>query len=308
MVTAVFAAFSWSLNFVAPYIAGPYSLYDLAVTRFLFSGILGFLLFIAVRKQGASTMMGDWLVAAWLGLIGYVGYFMTIMAAVQFAGPIIPPAIVAMVPVVLGITGNRGPQASSWTALSVPLGIIVFGLLVVNWPGLVAVLDGLSLKIVIGIAISFGAVLLWTLFALTNESVLKKRPAIDVRKWTAMMMIGCAVEIALFVPVAAHLSLLNFPGVGMQWPSFGIVLFCSFVLAALGSIAGSCAWTIASKRLPIGLAGQLIATETIFATAFGLIASHRWPTLNEAVGIGTIFCGVIATLRLLHAPRSVTIQ
>ncbi|WP_321882864.1 DMT family transporter [Paraburkholderia bannensis] len=310
VLAAVFAAFSWSLNFVAPYVVGPYSIYDLAVTRFLISGVLGLLLFCAVRNRGARTTARDWMVAAWLGFVGYVGYFVTIMAAVRFAGPIIPPAIVATVPVVLAIAGNQGAQATSWRVLSLPLGFILLGLLMVNWTGLVAAFDGLSLGVVAGIAISFGAVSLWTAFALSNRNALKKRPMMDPRKWTAMMMIGGAVEIALFVPVAAHMALLNLVSLGPQWPSFGLILASSLVLAAVGSIAGSWAWTIASRRLPIGLAGQLIVTETVFATSFGLVASHRWPTTNEAAGIGAIVCGVIIALKVLHSsavePQKIT--
>ncbi|WP_321913243.1 DMT family transporter [Paraburkholderia sp. J11-2] len=298
VAAAVFAAFSWSLNFVAPYVVGPYTIYDMAVTRFLLSGILGLLLFVAVKDRGARTATGDWLVAAWLGFVGYVGYFVTIMAAVRFAGPIIPPAIVATVPVVLAIAGNQGPQATSWRVLSLPLGFIALGLVMVNWPGLIAALNGLSASVIAGVAISFGAVSLWTAFALSNRNALKKRPTMDPRKWTAMMMIGGAIEIALFVPVATHLSLLNFASLGLQWPAFGIILLSSLVLAAVGSIAGSWAWTIASKRLPIGLAGQLIVTETVFATSFGLVASRRWPTFNEAVGVGAIVCGVVLALKV----------
>lgn len=307
VLAAVFAAFSWSLNFVAPYVLGPYSIYDLAVARFLISGVLGLLLFFAVKDRGARTTAGDWAVAAWLAFVGYVGYFVTIMAAVRFAGPIIPPAIVATVPVVLAIAGNQGPQATSWRILSLPLGFILLGLLMVNWPGLVAALDGLSLTAIAGIAISFGAVSLWTAFALSNQNALKKRPMMDPRKWTAMMMIGGAIEIALFVPVATHLSLLNLVSLGWNWPPLGIILVSSLVLATMGSIAGSWAWTIASKCLPIGLAGQLIVTETVFATTFGLVASHRWPTFNEAVGVGAIVCGVVIALKVLH-PSTIETQ
>lgn len=301
---AVFAAFSWSLNFVAPYVIGPYSIYDLAVTRFLLSGILGGILFIAVKDRGAHATLGDWLVAAWLGLVGYVGYFVTIMSAVRFAGPIVPPAIVATVPVVLAVVGNQGTQATSWRVLSIPLGFITLGLLMVNSSGLAEALGGLSTSVIAGIAISFGAVSLWTAFALSNRNALRKRPTMDPSKWTAMMMIAGALEIALFIPIAVPLSLLNITRLGIQWTSFGLVLTSSLVLAAVGSIGGSWAWTIASKTLPIGLAGQLIVTETVFATSFGLVASHRWPTFDEAFGIGAIVCGVVIALKVLHSPAA----
>ncbi|MFM0132759.1 hypothetical protein [Paraburkholderia sediminicola] len=64
ILAAVFAAFSWSLNFAAPYIVGPYSIYDLAVTRFLLSGMLGVALFVAVKRKGLQLSLRDWFVAA----------------------------------------------------------------------------------------------------------------------------------------------------------------------------------------------------------------------------------------------------
>jgi hypothetical protein len=65
---------------------------------------------------------------------------------------------------------------------------------------------------------------------------------------------------------------------------FAPVLLTSIALAALGSIAGSWAWTIASKRLPIGLASQLIA-------------SQWWPAWEEACGVACMVIGVVAALR-----------
>ncbi|MFM0132758.1 EamA family transporter [Paraburkholderia sediminicola] len=229
---------------------------------------------------------------------------MTVMAAVLFAGPIIPPAIVAMVPVVLAIVGNLGEKTVRWRMLSIPLGLLTLGLVLVNLSGLAEALGGMSIRVVVGIAISVGAVLLWTVFALTNRTALAARPTMDARMWTAMMMIGGAVEIMVFMPLAASTGLLNLTKIGIRWHDFAPVLLGSFILAVIGSIAGSWAWTIAAKRIPVGLAGQLIVTETVFATFFGLIATHRWPTWPEALGVISIVCGVVSALKVLQTPSS----
>jgi len=239
-------------------------------------------------------------VAAWLGFVGYVGYFVTIMAAVLIAGPVIPPAIVATVPVVLAIVGSLGDSPVSWRMLRVPLGLITLGLVLVNLSGFAAAVNGLSLQVVTGIAISFVAVSMWTLFAVMNRAALKRRVNVDARRWTAAMMIGGALEIALFIPIAATTGLLNIGRAGLLCPDFGIMLVASLIPAAAGSIAGSRAGTIASKRLPVGLAGQLIVTETVFATSFGLVASHRWPTWEEALGVASIVLGVVSALKVLQ--------
>ncbi|MFP3560127.1 hypothetical protein SB861_57535, partial [Paraburkholderia sp. SIMBA_049] len=82
--------------------------------------------------------------------------------------------------------------------------------------------------------------------------------------WTAMMMIGGAAEIMAFIPLAASTGLLKLTSLGVRLHDFLPVLLGSFTLAVIGSIAGSWAWTIAAKRIPVGLAGQLIVTETVF--------------------------------------------
>ncbi|MDR8400404.1 DMT family transporter [Paraburkholderia sp. USG1] len=297
VTAAVFAAFSWSLNFVAPYILGPYSIYDLAVCRFAISGLIGLVLLQKLRGRGSRLALHDWLVAAWLGFVGYVGYFLIIMAAVLFAGPIIPPAFVAMVPVVLSIAGNLGRQKVPWRGLCTPLMLMTLGLILVNRAGFAQALDGFSLRIGIGIGFSICAVALWTIFAVTNQGSLRSRPNMDARKWTAAMMVGGAVEIALFVPFGESMGLFNATRIGLHSGAFGQVLLASVALAAIGSLAGSWSWTIASKNIPIGLAGQLIVTETVFATSFGLLALRRWPTWEEATGIACMVVGVVAALR-----------
>ncbi|SOE68998.1 hypothetical protein SAMN05414139_03443 [Burkholderia sp. D7] len=296
---AIFAAFSWSLGFIAPYVTGAYSIYDLAVCRFLLSGILGLAILISLRGNGCRLSPLDWMVAAWLGFIGYVGYFVTIMAAVLYAGPVVPPAFVAVVPVVLAIAGNIGRGGVPWRSLALPLLLTIMGLLLVN-ASMVGIADDSTGSIGIGIGLSVAAVSLWTLFGLTNRAALRKRPAMDARIWTAAMVIGGSVETVAFVPIGASLGLLKIFQLGLRWDAFGPIFVAALALAAVGSIGGSWAWTIASRRLPIGLAGQLLVTETVFATSFGLIAHHRWPTWLEASGMTALLLGVVSAIGAFH--------
>ena len=300
VLAAVFAAFAWSLGFIAPYVIGPYSIYDLAVGRFLISGVfaVGILLAAPSRLRGLTAM--DWLVAAWLGLIGYVGYFLTLAAAVIYAGPVIPPAFVATVPVVLAIIGNFGPDRIAWRSLAPPLALALAGLLLVNLQGFTHHSDTPLGHTLLGIGFSIAAVALWTLFGISNQIALRKRPGMGALTWTGMMMLGGAIEVAAFIPLGLSLDLFHVPRLGLHWATAAPLIFSALALAVLGSIGASWAWSIATRRLPIGLAGQLIVTETIFATTFGLIARQRWPSVPEACGIALLLVGVIAAVGAFH--------
>jgi hypothetical protein len=40
VVAALLAALAWSLNFIVPFVIAPYSIFDLALFRFLISGLV----------------------------------------------------------------------------------------------------------------------------------------------------------------------------------------------------------------------------------------------------------------------------
>lgn len=308
VLAAVFAAFAWSLGFIAPYVIGPYSIYDLAVGRFLISGILALCILLAAPSQLRGLTALDWLVAAWLGLIGYVGYFLTIAAAVIYAGPVVPPAFVATVPVVLAIIGNFGPDRISWRSLVPPLALALVGLLLVNAQGFTRHTDTPLGHTLLGMGFSIAAVALWTLFGISNQAALRKRPGMGALTWTGLMMVGGALEVMAFIPLGLSLDLFHVPRLGLHWNMVEPLFFSALALAVLGSIGASWAWSIATRRLPIGLAGQLIVTETIFATIFGLIARQRWPSVYEACGIALLLVGVIAAVGAFHRAQQPAIS
>jgi drug/metabolite transporter (DMT)-like permease len=66
------------------------------------------------------------------------------------------------------------------------------------------------------------------------------------------------------------------------------------------NLGGALAWTIASQRLPVALAAQMITVEPTFGTIYGLLMHHRWPTLLETVGITALLVGVGIAIRVFH--------
>lgn len=296
---AVLASLTWSMNFVAPLVIGEYSIFDLAACRFLFSGLIGVLILIANINVLRQLTLRDWLVTAGLGFIGYVGYFIAVIIAATYAGPVVAPAFLGLVPVVLAISGNVRGEIS-WRLLHVPFALAALGLLLVNGQN-IARLEGQALTtLALGIGASITAVALWVWFGLANQKALMKRPGMNAWVWTAMMMIGGSLQTLMFIPVGHAMDAFHAPLIGFGQNAISHLYLPAFVLAAVASIGGAWAWTIASQRLPMALAGQLLSMEMVFATCLGLLFYYRWPSAPEAIGIALIVVGVVKAIGAFH--------
>jgi drug/metabolite transporter (DMT)-like permease len=288
IAAAVLAAVSWSLSFIVPFVIGRYSLFDFALVEFVFSGLLALGLLWRHSAAVRGLRREDWFAAWTLGLIGYVGYFLAVMGAAVYAGPVIAPAFLGLVPVVLAVAGNLRERTVAWRSLILPLALASAGLSLVNGSGLFRSGAMASRSPELGIALALLAVTLWTLFGLLNQTALAKRPRMDAGVWTALIMTGAAVAMLMFVPVGMSLGLFAMPRLGL-WGA-GLALFAN--------VGGAMAWTFASQRLPVALSAQLITMEPTSATILGLLVHRRWPTVAEAAGMALLLCGVLIAIRL----------
>lgn len=113
--------------------------------------------------------------------------------------------------------------------------------------------------------------------------------------WTAMM-IGGSLQTLVFIPAGAAMDVFQAPMLGFGQSAISHLYLPAFVLAAVASIGGAWAWTIASQRLPMALASQLLSMEMVFATCLGLLFYYRWSTAPEAMGITLIVVGVVKAI------------
>ncbi|WP_416424312.1 DMT family transporter [Pseudomonas sp. App30] len=294
IAAALFAALTWSMNFVAPLVIGDFTIYDLAACRFIISGLIGVSI-LAIRSKGVrGLVLQDWVAAAAIGFIGYVGYFMAVMIAATYAGPVIAPAFLGLVPVILAISGNLG-GGTLWRYLYLPFGMAATGLILVNVQTLTLPVHTPISTLLLGVAASISAVALWTWFGLANQKALARRPSMDAWVWTALMMIGGSVQTLVAIPLGMQLGVFTIGEAGLHLDinTATHLLLPAAMLAVVASILGAGAWTIASQRLPITLASQLLSMEMVFATCLGLAFHHRYPTVPEAIGIGLIVLGVV---------------
>ncbi len=118
---AVVATLSWALNFIAPYVVGAYTIHDLMIIRFLIAGALGVAVVVGYRTQLRRMRRSQLLLGASLGVIGYLGYSSCIAAGVMFAGPVLTPAFIGMVPILQALLGNATHKTLPWRRLAIPL-------------------------------------------------------------------------------------------------------------------------------------------------------------------------------------------
>jgi drug/metabolite transporter (DMT)-like permease len=66
----------------------------------------------------------------------------------------------------------------------------------------------------------------------------------------------------------------------------------------IGSWLAQYFWTLASRRLPLAFAAQLIVSETLFALVYGFAYEGRAPAPHEWAGGSLLLAGVFAGVRL----------
>lgn len=298
IVLAVIATLGWALNFIAPYVTGNYSLYDLMTVRFLIVGVLGVAGVLLCRAQLRLLRPGQRWLAAALGALGCLGYGLCIGAGVMFGGPVLTPAFVGMVPVLLALIGNTRHKTVQWRRLAAPLACLTTGLLLSNLSSLHQPSSG-NRSWLAGVLFSLSAVGLWLGFSVINQKQLADLPAQVTRLWTALMLLGAGGTTLCLLPVMHTLGLLTLPSRGFGFAHAGPLYAWSLAIAMMSTVLGAWAWNAASRRLPMVLSGQLIALESLFATLLGLGFDGRWPSLMETAGLIAVLGGVIMAVRII---------
>lgn len=299
LILAVVATLSWALNFIAPHVTGAYTIYDLMIVRFLIAGTLGLGVVLLYRAQLRLLRREQVLLAAGLGVIGYLGYSACIAAGIIFGGPVLTPAFIGIVPVLLALLGNATAKTIQWRKLAIPLAFLTVGLVLSNLGAVhQPVADNGSW--LMGLVFSMGAVALWLAFSWLNQQALLKLESSASGAWTGLMMAGAGLGTLCLLPAVQALDLLKLPSLGFSLDVAGRLYLWGFVIALMSSVVGAWAWNAASRRLPMVLSGQLIALESLFATLLGLWFHHRLPTLSETSGLAAVLVGVVMAVRIIR--------
>ncbi|MCF3639483.1 DMT family transporter [Rhizobium sp. TRM95111] len=288
----------WGLTFVAPRAVEPFSAWDLTVARYGTFGAASLLLMLHPRFRPRGLSRRQWAVGLLLGGAGYVGYFVAAASAVRFAGAAIPPLVIGTMPVVLAIIANRRERTVPWRPLVPPLALIAGGVAVVNASALVSVGPDGGEAIALGLVSAVAALAIWVTYGLANAAVMRTASAPDGLHWTGVQGIGAAIGSIALLPLT---SLASPHPAGL--PDIVPFAVWALVMGLAGSWLATACWALASARLPLALAAQLIVAETVFGLAYGFLFEARWPVAAEWLGAALQLVGVTVAIRLFGRQR-----
>ncbi len=294
----------WGLSFIAPLAVAPYTAFDVTAGRYLVFGIASAVILLATRRDVLRTLSHtEWRTALWLGLLGYVVYYLLVAFAVQLAGAALPALVVGCLPILLAIYANFRDRAIAWRALLAPLAAIAAGLALVNAEAALQAPSVESrLALAAGLVLAIGATLVWMWYAIVNAAALQRRRTMDAVAWAGLTGLGAGAGMVLLGLPGIALGMSKVPELGLLRAEAVPLIVWSLATGLLSSWIATYLWSLAAQRLPLALSAQLIVSETLFALLFGFVHAGRWPSVFETSGAALLVAGVmLGTYRFYKA-------
>lgn len=305
IVAGLGAGAFWGMTFVAPLLVPGFGPVDFTVGRFLACGLFSLVLLMArplagLLRRGANRRIARWqlptlrqaLAALGLSALGYTGYYLLLVMAIQDAGAALPALVIGTIPLWMMVLGK--PAALRWRALV---------------PGLLLTAAGMALMVQVsghgsapapatgraplqGMLYALAAMASWTAFGLLNAAWLRRHPEVNSTDWANWLGIAAGVG-----------ALLLWAGWGTDWgrlsarEGFGaFVLVCA--VTGIGSAwVAAVLWNVASRRLSPSLAGQLIVSETVFGLVYAFLWDAAWPAALQLAACALFLLGIVASIR-----------
>lgn len=282
----------WGLVFVAPRVANSFGMVDITAARFAVFGTISFASALlrpaAVRwpdKKHAIAALG-------LSVLGFSGYYLLLAFGVAAAGTEVPSLIVGTIPIWLMLIGRpAGLQMRSWLPGLLFTGSGVVLMMWVAWSSRqVGPINAPYLAR--GVALAIGAMASWTIYGLLNASWLQRHPelhAADWANWLGMATGGSAV--VLWLMAGSEIASLR------SNPASSRFIWIALAIGFGSSWLATVLWNVASRRLPAGLCGQLIVSETLFALLYSFVWDGRWPHWLEWTAALSFVAGMLMSIR-----------
>ncbi|MDY0874007.1 DMT family transporter [Dongia rigui] len=287
----------WALAFIVPLMVPGASSLDITFGRYFAYGICS--VFLLWRFGRVTLSMRDWGLAAAFAFFGNLLYYALLVLGIRLAGAGLAVPIIGLLPVTVALAGNWREGALPWRKLALPLLAVFIGLMLVNLArGLEA---GGAHASGFGILCLVAPVIMWTWYAVANSAFLKRRRDVSASAWaSAIGVTTLGLTLALF---PLHLVFGNgaqsIPHLFATGEVFAVA-FWSTVLGLGASWGAAALFNMASTRLPVTLAGQLIVFETIFGVLYVFLAEGRRPSVIELSGFALSILGIWLSIRVLQ--------
>ena len=273
----------WGLTFIAPLAVAPASAWDLTVVRYEIFGLACAVLMLSPRFRPGPMRLSHRVTGLLLGALAFTGYVAGIFLAVRLAGVAIPPLVVGLSPIALALVANRADDTLPWRKLAPPLVLVAAGLVLVNASALAGADLARRADILAGTLCACGSLTIWVVYAVVNARVMRAPDAPDALRWTGLQGLGAAIGSLALLPLTTFRTPADLAALVTTATGWHFLAWAS-VMGLGGSWLATWCWVVASRRLPLGLASQLIVGETLFGLIYGFIYEGRWPGPFEGAG------------------------
>ncbi|MGE0100425.1 MAG: DMT family transporter [Hydrogenophaga sp.] len=287
----------WGMTFVAPLLVEGFSSVDYTVGRFLACGLFSLLLLSLGHLRGAlegtlplRPTLRQAGAALMLSLLGYTGYYLLLVLAINGAGAALPVLVIGTIPLWIMLLGK--PKGLRWAALLPGLGLTALGMLLMMQATAREHDPASAGQLWRGLLYAVAAMASWTAFGLLNARWLRKHPEVNSTVW------------ANWLGVAAGLGALVLWAVwGSGWSTltsrsgFGAFVAVCAVTGIGSAWVASVLWNMASRRLSPSLAGQLIVSETVFGLLYTFAWGGQWPAALQWAACVLFVLGILASIK-----------
>jgi drug/metabolite transporter (DMT)-like permease len=294
----------WGLVFVVPRMVPGLSAVDLTAGRFISFGLVSAVAMLLALRTRRLPNLQQALAALGMSVLGFTGYYLLLVLAIQDAGTEAPTLIIGTIPIWMMLLGK--PEGLKWRALAPGMLLTAAGLALMMLANSGAVLptsgsaalESQSIPAYWrGIAFATAAMLCWTVFGLMNSAWLKRHTEVNATDWANWLGVATGIgALLMWFAVGSEAKVL------LARDHIAYVATICIVTGIGSAWLATILWNVASQRLSASLCGQLIVSETVF----GLVCSYgwdrHWPGWLQLVACVLFVVGILATIQV-HASR-----
>lgn len=294
IVFALTACLIWGLIFVVPLYMEGYTSLEVAMGRYVVYSLISLCIFL---KKSFKLPLAIWIKGLSFSFFSTFGYYLLLILGIRDASAQMAALIVGLAPITISFYGNLKKRETGFRYLLLPAILIIAGLLTINLPQLNQTEE--PANYLIGIAASFGSLIVWTWYVVANADFLKTNRDVASSDWSTII----GTTSLFWVILIGGMATLSFPEYFniQKFISSDTELFNfisgSLILGVLCSWLGAYLWNRASLYLPVSFAGQLTLFETIFGILYVYLLSQSLPPLSEVIGLALFFIAILYAIR-----------